>query len=238
MRSARFAAFSITIRARLQPHRCTSLSPETAMSDIEQSTRRMSSIAIQITALALACLCVGSSRGSKPVCPAVESMKPEQQLNYLRGDHNSLPPECVEVAIRKLGDASYAPATDVLTSYLDFKVPGTNPPGQDIVLGVQWPTGDKYPAALALFFIRLPAADSLVRAIGDASSSDIVRANAAEVLLFIHRPDMSRAVAALAAASKGASDAATADRLRQAATSLSMKCTGPELRSRCKAALN
>jgi hypothetical protein len=190
------------------------------------------------TALALACLCVGPVRGSEPVCPAVESMKPEQQLNYPRGDRNVLPRECVEVAIRKLGEASYAPATDVLTSYLDFKVPGTNPPDAAVVFNVQWPTGDKYPAALALFFIRLPASDSLVRAIGDASSSDTVRANAAEVLLFIHRPDMSKAVAALAAASKAASDAATADRLRQAATSLSRKCPGPELRSRCQAALN
>lgn len=199
---------------------------------------RISSTAVPKLALALAFLWAGLVYGSEPSCPTVETMKPEQQLNYLRGDHASLPRECIEVAIKRLGEARYAPAADVLTTYLDFKVPGTNPPGQNYFVSVQWPLGDQCPAALALFRITLPAADSLVRVIGDASSSDIVRANAAEVLLSINGADMSKAVAALIVASRGAPDAATAAQLREAAITLSRKCPGPELRSRCEAALN
>jgi hypothetical protein len=198
--------------------------------------RRISSTAVRTAALAF--LWVGLVYGAAPSCPSVEQMTPGQQLDYLRGDRASLPSECIEIAIERLGEARYAPAADILTSYLDFKVAGKNPPGQNYVIRVQWPLGDEYPAALALFRIKLPAADSLVHAIGDASSLDIVRVNAAEVLLAMNSADMSRAVAALVVASKGASDAATAGRLWEAAISLSRKCPGPELRSRCESALN
>jgi hypothetical protein len=80
-----------------------------------------SSTAVETAALALAFLWVGPLCGSEPSCPTVETMKPEQQLNYLRGERASLPRECIEVAIKRLGEARYAPAADVLAAYLDFK---------------------------------------------------------------------------------------------------------------------
>ena len=99
------------------------------------------------------------------------------------------------------------------------------------------PWMEEYPAAHALLFIGLPASDSLVRVIAAASSSDLLRSNAEEVLLMVHRADPAGAVMALRQKSRSGLDAATSARLFESAIRLSRKCPG-DYRSSCEAALN
>jgi hypothetical protein len=145
-------------------------------------------------------------------------------------------PDCIDAAIRQLGNERYVPAIDVLASYLDFKSPTYTLPADAPVYNPRW--GYLYPATLALFEIGPPAIESLVRVIASPSSSDTAGTNAAETLMTINRIDMSKAVTALTTAAKATTDAVAAARLRDAARKLASTCPGPELRTKCEAALN
>ena len=137
------------------------------------------------------------------------------------------------------GDASYVPAAQVLASFLDFRVSSAKTARQSPLQyrnRMPW-LGKEYPAATALFEIGLAASGSLVAAIGDSASLEIVRDHAAEVLLVLHRDHPANAVMVPITAGKVAPDAETANRLRESAAILARKC-GPQSRSACEAALN
>jgi len=99
------------------------------------------------------------------------------------------------------------------------------------------PWMEEYPAGEALAEIGLPVTGSLVRAIGSIESSDVLRANAEEVLLAIYKGNDPAAVGILRQAAKKASDAVTAARLFESAIRLARKCF-PDWRSACEAALH
>jgi hypothetical protein len=156
-------------------------------------------------------------------------------MKYLSRNRARLAPECVEVAIRRLGQERYVPAAGLLASWLDFKSTIYFVAG-DVVFNTQW--GYRYPAALALYEIGLPAEAALVRVFAAPSLSDTVETNAGDTLMLIHRDDMSKGVAALTAAAKATPDAVISARLRDAARRLASTCRDAALRSRWEAALN
>jgi hypothetical protein len=189
----------------------------------------------------LLCLAIGGSAlAATPPCPELQTAKPQDRLAYLRGDRAMLMPPCIVFAITQLGIERYAVATDTLAEYLDFRMPGTeeHEHGVAAINRIPW-IGDKYPAAAALFEIGKPASPSLVRVVGNAASSELMRTNALEILLFIHREDMAEAVALLNKASRFSRDPATSIRLWDSARKEAAQCPRalPELRIRCEAAL-
>jgi hypothetical protein len=113
----------------------------------------------------------GRAAGEKRPCGLLERKGPQQILAYLQGERAALDSACIVYAIDSLGQRRYAPAADTLTSYLDFRRPGTeNKDREIIVVRIPW-LGDKYPAATALFEIGKAVVPSLVRAIGDGDRS-------------------------------------------------------------------
>jgi hypothetical protein len=176
----------------------------------------------------------GAACAANPPCQELEGSTPPQQVQYLQAVRSGLRTECVALAITRLGQEAYVPSADVLTLYLDFSVakPKFVPLDFD-----RLPWMEEYPAAHALYAIGLPAAGSLVRAIGRANSSDLLRTNAEEVLLAIHREDPGGAVRALRQSSKSSSDPVASSRLFESATKLSRKCA-QIFRSACETALN
>jgi hypothetical protein len=95
---------------------------------------------------------------------------------------------------------------------------------------------EEFPAAHALYAIGLPAAGSLMRAVGSIESSELLVNNAETVLRTIYREDQAEPVLALRQSSKSAPNAATAARLFESAIRLSHRCL-PDRRSACEAAL-
>jgi hypothetical protein len=170
-----------------------------------------------------------------PLCQELEHSGLPQMIEHLKGARSAPRGECIAFAIKTLGEKAFIPAADILTSYLDFKLstpPSLGPPSMTRI-----PWMEEYPAAEALAEIGLPATGSLVRAIGNVKSSDLLQANAEEVLLAIYKGNDPAAVALLRQASKTAPDANTAARLFESAIRLSRKCF-PDWRSACEVALN
>jgi len=194
--------------------------------------QRKIGLAITMAALAI----VNCARAQSSLCPEQQGMKPEQLLKSLEGDRATLKSRCIVNAINQLGEKRYAPAADTLTTYLDFRMPGTENKGHEIFI-VRIPAlGDKYPAATALFEIGKAASPSLVRAIADSSTPELLRDNAVEVLFDVYRENLADAVSVLNRASRSASDAASSMRLWDAARKEAGKCPS-ELRPRCEEAL-
>jgi hypothetical protein len=186
---------------------------------------------------AVALLTAGTAHAAAS-CQGLDDSTPKQQVGYLQRERSGLPPECIVLAISMLKAEAYIPAAGILTSYLDFKVARTHQPrpGYNVDISRAW-WMEEYPAAHALLAIGLPASDSLVRSIGNASSSDLLRSNAEEVLLGVYRGDNAGAVMALRQASRSGLDAATSARLSESAIRVSRQCM-PEIRHTCEAALN
>jgi hypothetical protein len=174
------------------------------------------------------CVCFAA-----PSCPKLDAAESSGLVDYLQNDRSQLEPSCIEFAIARLKDRAYVPAANVLTSYLDFKVPR---PSSGIVVVHELRFKQEYPAAEALVGIGLPAVGSLVRAVGNIESSDVLRENAEDVILFIYNRNPA-AIALVRQASKAAPDANTAARLFESAIRLARKCS-PDWRSACEAALN
>lgn len=181
----------------------------------------------------VAATCVAATT---PPCPELQGKKPANLLAYLDRDRAALSPDCIVYAIRELGAQQYVAAVNTLAMYLDFRMPGTEKKVHDVTI-VRIPTlGDKYPAVVALFEIGKPALPSLVHMIGHGATSDLLRNNALEVVLVIHRENMAEAVRALSHASRTSSDSATAIRLWDAARKEASRCPG-EIRNHCEDAL-
>jgi hypothetical protein len=170
-----------------------------------------------------------------PSCKALEQSTSAELVSFLEGDRAGLQTECINFAITSLGDRYYGPATDVLISYLDFKV--VWPKGVPYELDhLVWKP--EYPAAQALLNIGVPATGNLIRAVGNTGSSDLLRTNAEEVLLMVYRHNPPRAIALLRAISKSAPDVVSAARLFESAIEVSRMCGLDEIRAACDAALN
>ena len=181
-------------------------------------------------------------------CTQLQGAKPKQELAYLQRDRSRLDPACIVYAIEQLGlhyhTVPYRPsagaeaAAGVLVMYLDFQAPGTENIGKRMIQAkdrIPW-LGDKYPAATALFQIGIQSTPSLVRAIGSAAYSELLRKNAIETLFAVHRENVSEGARALNIASRSASDNGVSIRLLDAAREFAAKCPG-QWRNGCEAAL-
>ena len=201
-----------------------------------RGSTRISARAVRLLAT---CLIAGSIWAADPSCVELKQLPVDRQISYLERSRQALTSDCIQFAISELERSAYAPGAAVLTSYLDFRVASANVirrEHQVVINHLPWL--DDYPAAHALYAIGQPATDSLVRAIANDDASDVIRTNAGEVLFAIYRENTAGAVAILTRASKAASNAVVASRLREAATRLARECPGAEMRSACEAALN
>jgi hypothetical protein len=169
-----------------------------------------------------------------PACEELEHSSLPQLVEHLKGARSTSAPrvDCIVFAINTLAENPFVPAADILSSYLDFKVPK---PPQAFVVVHQLSFMEEYPAALALAEIGLPAAGSLVRALANTESSNVLRENAEDVLLTIFKGDPA-AVGLVRQASKTAPDAATAGLLFESASRMARKCF-PDWRAACEVAL-
>jgi hypothetical protein len=172
----------------------------------------------------------------QPHCALLASAEPERLFQYLRGDRSKLQPSCIEFALSRLGPARYRPSLELLISYLDFRSPEASQLTDGIVLNVQWPLAEEFPAALAVFDFGVEASEALVRAIKDPALPELVRINAAEVL-FMANPDRSRAIVALAEAAEIEGQVDSGQRLHDLAKQLAGRCRWPENRVACEEAL-
>ena len=181
---------------------------------------------------------VAAQRPSMPQCPELDKSSPAQLLKYLADDGGKQSKECMEFAIRRLGDAEYVPAIDVLIMNLEFESLAVSRglPGGTVSI---YTMRGFYPAKVALTQIGLPASDKLVAAIAKRETTDFSAQLAGEALLSIHsRDDPSIAVAALIAAADSTPDPKAAARLRkEARRMMSTGCPG-EFRLQCEAALS
>ena len=184
------------------------------------------------------CLAITSCFGATtPSCTQLLRTKAEQKLAYLRADRSALSTECVTYAIQQIGAAHYAPAADVLATYLDFEIPEKDKLSAVVRVTIVSPSlGDRYPAYDALFEIGKSVSPALIRVIADAGSSDLLRKNAVETLFAVHRENLAEGARTLSRASRTASDNGTAVRLLHAAEEFAAKCPN-RLRSDCEAAL-
>ena len=164
-----------------------------------------------------------------PSCPKLASANSAALVDYLQNDRSALEPPCIEFAIARLGERAYVPAADVLTSYLDFKIPIPNP--SHYSHGIQWMP--EYPAARALSSIGLSATASLIKAIGSGASSPLLRSNATDVFEVIDRANnATETVAILYRASQSAADGGARGWLFDAALRVANHCH-PDLRAAC-----
>jgi hypothetical protein len=181
----------------------------------------------------LAAVCFGTASGAPAAFSRaeLEGAKPEVHLEYLQRDRSALKPDCIFYAMDQIGLKHYAPAVKTLIKYLDYRVP--EDPAK-----ARWPVvmrfrmlSDIYPATGALFDIGKPAIPDLVASIADPDTSDVARSNAIEALFWIHREDVSEAVALLNRASKESKDWQASQRLMDAARRMADKCRGPAINS-------
>jgi hypothetical protein len=105
-------------------------------------------------------------------CTALDGADPQTLIEYLESSRNMQAPDCMTYAIDKLGQQQRAEASSVLTAYLDFQRPGTEPdPHKPLITRDPISMGDIYPAIDALFKIGMPAVPSLVHRIGDRETT-------------------------------------------------------------------
>lgn len=193
---------------------------------------RSISILIASTWLALA----ASQAMADSSCSQLDGAKPERLVEYLQADRLALAPDCVLEAILQLGLRRHAAAAPVLARYLDFQRPGFQKKEKAIfVVRIPW-VGDQFPAADALYLLGKSATQSLIGAIAEDASSDLLRANALAVLTAISREDIAGLVAQLKDASSSRPDPVAAGRLWDFAAKVANTCSA-ESRPRCVEAL-
>jgi len=188
-----------------------------------------------VTALAGALFFSGAATCSFAAspCPALDGSTPASRLEYLRGERARLSPACVLVAVAQLGYDRYVPAVKTLVGYLDYRDPAKMPGFRSA--HIEW-SGSVYPAGEALFQIGKPAVSQLIEAIADATTSDLVRNNAADAVSTIYREDLPEGVAVLVRAARAQTDPLASVRLMDQARRQAAHC-GNERRNDCENAI-
>jgi hypothetical protein len=183
--------------------------------------------------IALSCLAPIQLTGGVGDCPDLTGKDAAAHLEYLRGDRSKLTAQCVVGAIRYLGGKRYAEASTVLIQYLDYANP--------VYLhqpGLRGSIPYVYPAVDSLVSHGKPVVPELISAIGDASTTEVARRNAAEAIAFIYGASRPDAITALvsAAQAQAPTDPMASGRLMDQARWLADRCT-LTMRNDCENAL-
>ena len=139
-------------------------------------------------------------------CSKMLKETPQNSLAYLKGDRSTLDSDCIEHALRNLGDDRYLPGTPILIQYLDFRKKSLDGDGAK-------PLGDAYPAASALARIGELVIPDVKAAVENESLNRLQRRNAAALYaatLSQNRPD---SIKFLIQASKKSKDRSSCSRL-------------------------
>jgi hypothetical protein len=163
-----------------------------------------------------------------PACADLENKKPELRLEYLQGQKSLLDRNCVLYAIEQLGNDHYAPAIKTLAGYLDYRKPDPpnfGSPTQPLIRGHSEWSGSIYPAGTALAQIGKPAIPQLVEVIAAASTSDLVRNTAGDVVFAIYRENPADGIAVLVEAAHKRSDPMDSLRVMDQARRQAGRCT-------------
>jgi hypothetical protein len=174
-----------------------------------------------------------------PACGDLENKKPESLLEYLQGERSRLNRDCVLYAIEQLGNGHYAPAIKTLMGYLDYRKPDPpnfGSPTAPLIRGHSEWSGSIYPAGTALAQIGKPAIPQLAEVIAEASTSDLVRNNAGDVVFAIYREDPAEGIAAMVSAAHTKSDPMDSLRLMDQARRQAGRCS-PQRRNDCENAV-
>ena len=170
-------------------------------------------------------------------CRKLEESTPEALLVFLQ---TSVPgvdhPNCIAFALRALGNRRYAPATEVLSKYLDFRRPKTDEEKNGLYIRPQG-IEQTYPATYALVMIGRDALSSVLATIKSSSSSQSARANAVFVWMAIQRDDSPKAVATMQQEAEKAPDPVSRQNLEWAASRALIWCNPPD-EAQCKAAIS
>jgi hypothetical protein len=163
-----------------------------------------------------------------PACGDLENKQPESLMEYLQGERSRLNRDCVLYAIEQLGNAHYAPAIRTLVGYLGYRKsdpPNFGSPAAPLIPGHPEWSGSIYPAGSALFQIGKAAVPQLIEVIADASTSDLVRNNAGDVVFGIYREDPAQGIAALVSAAHAKTDPMDSLRLMDQARRQADRCS-------------
>jgi hypothetical protein len=165
-------------------------------------------------------------------CRKVQKAKPDEQLEYLKGNRAALVPPCLMAAFDGLGYKRFTPAIPLLIQFLDFKRPYETLCCR--AGGYTW----VYPAGEALLEIGRPAVPALVEAIAGSNTPEVIRKNAAGVLneMFWNWQEPTGAISLLVRESRAPRDGPESQRLLDAARELASNCRA-ETRPTCIDAL-
>lgn len=169
-------------------------------------------------------------------CEKRRDSAPEDLRMFLQAAASRRDPNCLTYALRMLGDKRYAPAAEVISSFLDFRRPKTNEEKSGLYIRTQG-LEELFPAAYALDMIGENALPVILTVIKSSSSSQLARENAVFVWMEIQRDSSPKAVAALLQEAARAPDTVSRLNLQWAASRALIWCNPPD-EAQCKAALS
>lgn len=160
-------------------------------------------------------------------CPREVASEPSELVQFLKTQASIAAPGCVTQAITRLSNFRTPLGSAVLIDLLDFRRPESLK--EKYHLG---DTNDKYPAVPALFSVGLPAIPPLLIRLQSGKLSEVARANAIRVVVFIHRENPPEAVRNFKEAAGKAHTQEEASRLRSCARDAVAFCS-EGWRARC-----
>ena len=166
-------------------------------------------------------LAVGLLCAQQKVCPELDGLSTEVELQFLKQGRATPDPTCVARALydislaRGLSEHVFSDAVLTLLTYLDYRLPDQGTKYERAVSSNR----DPYPASSALFIVGKRAVPYIVELIGKGqAASEVSIRNALDTLGAIYREDPPQAVRVLkSAADINARDFQKAERLRKAA---------------------
>jgi hypothetical protein len=159
-------------------------------------------------------------------CAKLQNTTSTFRVAYLQGAREGLDRGCILYAIRELGNDRFVPAVKTLVAYLDVRLPdppNLGTPERPIIPAHIVPPGGLYAASEALSQIGQAAVPELLEAIANASTSDLVRDNAADTLFTIYLAEP-RAIAAIVSAAHTKTEPMASIRLMDQARRLASLC--------------
>jgi hypothetical protein len=171
---------------------------------------------------------------AEPRCQALAGFNPQKLIQFLKDGQTASPgPNCVEYALRSLGDSKMQEAIPVLVAYLDFERPETEMEklGMGGALGT---IGNDFPAVFALTQMGRASLPALVQVVESGTSSTKAHKNGIYAIMKIfHRGAAGIQFLTHSAATAESTDAQS--RLSAAASEAVNWCTASE-RPTCESA--
>jgi hypothetical protein len=160
-------------------------------------------------------------------CPKPVESDPADLVQFLEAQARTADPECVTLAIRRLGEFRSPLGIAVLVDLLDFRRPDSDAEKLHV-----FDAHDKFPAVSALFGVGSPAIPDLLTKLKTRKASPTERKNGIRAMMFIHRESPPEAIRVLKEAANAATDPQEASQLESAARDAVAFC-GEKWRVKC-----